>query len=104
MFWINCRHFVAFQAKISPKKQITSYIIRTSLFSTYSGHSRWYFDTLQLVKQLESEGFTKQQSHAVMQALQTVLEERLVVFRALFVIFYAKLTIYIVSAILQKQW
>ncbi|KAG5517850.1 hypothetical protein PMAC_000304 [Pneumocystis sp. 'macacae'] len=62
------------------KKQITLHMIRIRFFSAYSRRSRWYFDTLQLVKQLESEGFTKQQSHAVMQTLQKVLEERLVAF------------------------
>ncbi|EMR10945.1 hypothetical protein PNEG_01090 [Pneumocystis murina B123] len=44
-------------------------------FSTQTYKARRYFDTLQLVKQLEKEGFTKQQSLAVMQALQAVLEE-----------------------------
>ncbi|KTW30123.1 hypothetical protein T552_00601 [Pneumocystis carinii B80] len=44
-------------------------------FSTQSYRARKYFDTLQLVKQLEKEGFTKQQSLAVVQALHAVMEE-----------------------------
>lgn len=44
-------------------------------FFTQTYKARRYFDTLQLVKQLENEGFTKQQSLAVMQTLQAVLEE-----------------------------
>lgn len=37
-----------------------------------------HFDTLKFVKKLESEGFTAQQSKAVMQALSDVILERYV--------------------------
>ncbi|KAG5438619.1 hypothetical protein PCANB_002725 [Pneumocystis canis] len=75
MFWLNYTYLNAFRTNFNIHKQFKSYLLQIRFFSAHSNHSRWYFDTFQLVKQLEKEGFTKQQSLSIMQALQAVLDE-----------------------------
>ncbi|KAG4305221.1 hypothetical protein PORY_001391 [Pneumocystis oryctolagi] len=75
MFWLNQRQFNVFYETFFLRKKRSFCFSKRRLFSAHSKCARWYFDTLELVKHLENEGFTKQQSHSIMQALKTVLEE-----------------------------
>ncbi|QSL65276.1 hypothetical protein MERGE_002585 [Pneumocystis wakefieldiae] len=74
---IHWKHRVygAFQAVHTAPKPAGFFIPPFCRFSAQTYRARKYFDTLQLVEQLEREGFTKQQSLTIMQALHTVLEE-----------------------------
>lgn len=49
--------------------------LATRNFSTYPQHRSINFDTLKVVQRLEAEGFTPEQSKAVMELLKDVIDE-----------------------------
>jgi hypothetical protein len=52
--------------------------LRRGFHATSQRHREHHFDTLKFVKQLEGEGFTEEQSVAMMKVLNDVIQERFV--------------------------
>ncbi|KAH6890566.1 hypothetical protein B0T10DRAFT_322814 [Thelonectria olida] len=72
------RSFSAFQARpLSQRcsRRAESPILRRAFHATAQRQRDHYFDTLKFVKRLQSEGFTEDQSVAMMKVLNDVIEE-----------------------------
>ncbi|CAJ0541655.1 Ff.00g081590.m01.CDS01 [Fusarium sp. VM40] len=73
------RSFASFQAGPVPRcrsPQAGSPIIKRAFHATALRQRDHHFDTLKFVKRLEGEGFTEEQSAAMMKVLNDVIEER----------------------------
>lgn len=73
------RSFAAFQAGPAPRccpRRTDSPTLRRAFHATAIRQRDHYFDTLKFVKRLKSEGFTEEQSVAMMKVLNDVIEER----------------------------
>ncbi|KAF4981891.1 hypothetical protein FDECE_17616 [Fusarium decemcellulare] len=72
------RSFASFQAGPSPRccgRRPESPILRRAFHATALRQRDHHFDTLKFVKRLQSEGFTEEQSVAMMKVLNDVIEE-----------------------------